>query len=110
MTEQNKGELSRRYLSNLKGLAFMERDITREELQDILYVLRTEQGAKVRSTALGLIARMGEHMFLALSEVDVEVIDQLANHEDYAKLANLCLAKLVRAKTMTVRDSRLTHK
>lgn len=54
--------------------------MTRDELDDVVYLLRTEQSSRLKTMALTLISRMSEHLYLSLREIDVEVIDQLANY------------------------------
>lgn len=109
MTEGNKAELSRRYLGNLRVMVDRADDLSKDELDDVLYLLRTEHSLKLKSLAITLISHMNEQLYLYLKEIDVEVIDQLANHDEFSKVASLVLARLVRAKTMTVRESRMNR-
>jgi len=90
----NRQELSRRYVSALKLIEEKDQEPDKDDLDDLLYLLRTEQSGKLKQLCLGQLAKVPARLYTHIKQLDVELLTKLSHSEDGGRLATLVLAKL----------------
>lgn len=94
----NRQELSRRYISAMKLIEEKDQEPDRDDLDDLMYLLRMEQSAKLRQLCLTQLTRVPARLYSALKQLDIELLGKLSQTEEHAKLASLILTKLSKTK------------
>jgi hypothetical protein len=69
--QANRNELSRRYISSMRATEEKDQELDKDELDSLLYLLRTETSSKLKALCLGQLANMPNRLCIGMRQLDV---------------------------------------